>query len=90
MEKDTKVKKADKYENHIELRFHNAKKAIIPQLDAIIKVNLSLSDLCDELCVEHEVSPTTFKRWVNDQIPSILHVESDDIDDDDDDDEIGE
>ena len=77
--KETKGKKVDtKYDNHIEIRFHKAKKAIIPQLDAVIKVNLNLNEVCDELCAKYELDASTFKGWVNDQVPSILHVEADD------------
>ena len=78
------------YDNHVELRDFEAKEAIFPQLRAVIKVNLNLNELCDELCEKHNISPTPFKKWVNQQVPSILHVEEDDVEDDIDDEETGE
>ena len=72
------VKKLEtKYDSHVEIRFHKAKKAILPQLDAVIKINLNLNDVCKELSTKYGIDPATFKHWVQEQIASIVTVEED-------------
>ena len=87
-DKTKAVKKLDsKFDNHVEIRFHKAKKAILPQLDAIIKVNLNLNAICDELSTKYEIQKSALTDWVQEQIPSLSAVTDDEDDEDDEDDD---
>lgn len=87
MDKNDKgVKKLENtYESHIEFRFHAAKKDIMSQLDAVIKINLNLNEVCEELCTKYKIDEDTFKTWVQEQIPSITRVETESVVEEDDD-----
>jgi len=67
--------------DHVEIRFHKAKLAMLPQLESVIMLNINMNRICDEVSDKYSIGSTALKDWVRLQIPAIEDDEEEEDDD---------